>query len=383
MQAWQTGMTAVAVAVAMGSLAWLLWQRPRRDADLLFAVVSGSLALSLLAPWLTEAPVWMQWAVAIGGSATCNGYWLVSRALFRGEGGVTRVHVAIAAGVALLIAGYRGALLGTHDPAAPATLALEGLLTLASSSLLVLSFLEAARGWSLQWPAAERRLRLVFMAVFGACVLSTTLVSALATSLPALREARVGLVALCATAMIVFTLFAFRHRRRYPLGAARGDAGATATVAPAAEDLQLAEALRHLLEVRQVYREPELKVADLARRLGVAEHRLSRLIGQGLGEKNFNQLINRHRIAHACRLLAAPDQRASILDISADSGFASLGPFNRAFKAALGCTPSAYRAQSKGTGVAESPIAGDQALRAVPSTVTADSAALHPGYAKG
>jgi AraC-like DNA-binding protein len=32
-----------------------------------------------------------------------------------------------------------------------------------------------------------------------------------------------------------------------------------------------------------------------------------------------------------------------VLEISAESGFASLGPFNRAFKAATGCTPTAYR----------------------------------------
>ena len=96
-----------------------------------------------------------------------------------------------------------------------------------------------------------------------------------------------------------------------------------------------------------------LKVADLARRLGVPEHRLSRLITQGLGERNFNQLVNRHRIAHACRRLADPRDAASILDISLDSGFASLGPFNRAFKAAMGVTPSGYRAACREAAAAE------------------------------
>ncbi|UWX04873.1 hypothetical protein H1235_08335 [Pseudoxanthomonas sp. NC8] len=45
-----------------------------------------------------------------------------------------------------------------------------------------------------------------------------------------------------------------------------------------AVDARLLDALRHQLDVREVYREPELKVADLARRLGTAEHKLSRLI---------------------------------------------------------------------------------------------------------
>jgi AraC-like DNA-binding protein len=98
------------------------------------------------------------------------------------------------------------------------------------------------------------------------------------------------------------------------------------------------------LEVQQIYREPELKVIDLAHRLGTAEHKLSRLITQALGEKNFNQMLNRHRIAYACGRLADADDGATILDISGDAGFASLGPFNRAFKTAMGCTPTAYRA---------------------------------------
>lgn len=152
-------------------------------------------------------------------------------------------------------------------------------------------------------------------------------------------------VSACSMAMIVFTHAALRHRRRVPMPL---QAGPVVASRPArafdAEEARLAEALRYQVEVLEVYREPELKVADIASRLGTAEHRLSRLITQGLGEKNFNQLINRHRIAHACRLLAEAGSTASILEISGRCGFASLGPFNRAFKAAMGCTPTAYRA---------------------------------------
>jgi len=163
MQGWQAGATAMAVAVAVGSLLALLWQRPKRDLDVIFAVVSGSMALSLMSPWMTDAPAWMVWAVAIGGSATCNGFWLVSRALFRGEGGVGRVHVLVAGGVAVLIAAYRGGTLAAQGTVSSWVSGVDGLLTLASSTLLVLTFLEALRGdWS-ALPRAERRLRLAFM----------------------------------------------------------------------------------------------------------------------------------------------------------------------------------------------------------------------------
>jgi AraC-like DNA-binding protein len=348
MQDWQAGVTGAAVAVATVSLFVLLWRRPRNDAETILAVVSGSMALSLMSPWMAGAPAWMLWAVAIGGSATCNGYWLVSRALFRGEGGVGALHVSVATGVAVLIAGYRIAALDANGTASPWASGLGSLLTLASSTLLVLTFLEALRGWSSALPQAERRMRVAFMLLFATIVLTTTLMGALGQTWPALAAARSGVIAACAVAMILFTHGALRHRGRVPLPHPAESKPALRVAGPLCEDeARLAKALRHHLEVLQVYREPELKVVELARRIGTAEHKLSRLITQALGEKNFNQLINRHRIAYACRRLAEPAADATILDISADAGFASLGPFNRAFKAAMACTPTAYRASCR------------------------------------
>lgn len=346
MHGWQAIVTVLAIAVATGSMLALLLRRRRQDADALFAVVSGSMALSLTAPWMDDAPGWMQVAVIVGGSFTCNGFWLVARALFRGPGGVERVHVAVAALVALLIAGQRISSLEAGAAASPWAYGLGGLLTLASSSLLVLSFLEPLRAWSPSQAPAERRVRIGFMAVFSVCVLSTLLAGALAPAWPVLGELRPGLIALCLIVIVLFTQAALHHRRGAPLAPAaaqpvrvdglRGPLGAA--------EARLLEALRHQLEVGEVYREPELKVAELARRLGTAEHKLSRLIVGPLGERNFNQMLNRRRIAYACRRLSDPDARASILEISGECGFASLGPFNRAFKAEMGCTPTAYRA---------------------------------------
>lgn len=342
MHAWQQMAGGIAVAVAIASLLLLVLRRHRRNIDVLFAVVCGSMAASLMSPWLDNAPYWARWAVVIGGSATCNGYWLVSRLLFRGEGGVGRSHVMVAAGVALLIAAYRGSMLDLAGPPAWVQ-GLDGLLTLASSILLGLTFMEALRGWSPQLSQAERRLRLGFMMLFAGCVLSATILGAMAESWPQLAQARSVVVAACTVAIIGFTHVALRQRRRVPMSqpADRQQPGRL-QAAPAAGEARLADALQHHLQVLQVYREPELRVVDLARRLGTAEHRLSRLITQVLGERNFNAMINRHRVQYACHRLSEPGP-ATILEISGDSGFASLGPFNRAFKAAMGCTPTAYR----------------------------------------
>ena len=122
------------------------------------------------------------------------------------------------------------------------------------------------------------------------------------------------------------------------------------------------------VEVLHAYREPELKVLDLAHRLGIAEHRLSRLITQVKGERNFNQMINRYRIEDACRRLADPAATPSVLEISGAVGFASLGPFNRAFKAAMGCTPTAYRAACRAQAAA-SADADDSTARTLSSAL--------------
>ena len=95
------------------------------------------------------------------------------------------------------------------------------------------------------------------------------------------------------------------------------------------------------------YAQPDLKVADLARRLGEAEYKVSRSIAD-LGFRNFNQMANRFRIEEARRRLADPAlRRLPILTIAYDCGFGSIGPFNRAFKAETGQTPQAFRGRAR------------------------------------
>ena len=85
----------------------------------------------------------------------------------------------------------------------------------------------------------------------------------------------------------------------------------------------------------------------MADRLGLPEHKLRRLINQQLGWRNFNQYLNAYRLADAKAALADPLQaEVPVLTIAMDAGFQSLGPFNRAFKADTGVTPSEYRRQA-------------------------------------
>lgn len=131
---------------------------------------------------------------------------------------------------------------------------------------------------------------------------------------------------------------------------------AAAAAAEAVDPAQLA-ALERAMTVDRAYRQEGLTIAQLADRLGLQEYRLRRLINQALGYRNFNSFLNYYRIADARAALADPAQAAvPVLTIALDSGFGSLGPFNRAFKAETGMTPSEFRRLAVAYPEKDSPI---------------------------
>ena len=93
----------------------------------------------------------------------------------------------------------------------------------------------------------------------------------------------------------------------------------------------------------------------MSKDLGHPEHRVRRLINGRLGYRNFTAFLNSYRIPEAQAILADPEQvRLPILTIALDLGYGSLGPFNRAFKAASGLTPTEFRQQALGASTADS-----------------------------
>lgn len=111
-----------------------------------------------------------------------------------------------------------------------------------------------------------------------------------------------------------------------------------------AADQKLIDALMRLIDHERIYRHDNVTIGTLATRLAIPEYRLRRLINQRLGYRNFNVFLNEHRIAEAKAALADPSQaEVPVITIAMDAGFQSLGPFNRAFKAITGVTPTEYR----------------------------------------
>lgn len=112
----------------------------------------------------------------------------------------------------------------------------------------------------------------------------------------------------------------------------------------AAPDTRAIEQLQRLMTVDCLYRDPELSVATLARRLGLPEYRLRELIHRRLGHRNFPAFVNDHRLQEVERKLADPAfDRRPILTLALEAGFGSIGPFNRAFRERHGVTPTEFR----------------------------------------
>ncbi len=95
---------------------------------------------------------------------------------------------------------------------------------------------------------------------------------------------------------------------------------------------------------QELWRREGLTIGAMADEIGVPEHRLRKAINRDLGYRNFSVFVNGYRIDAAKAALAAPENaQTTILEIAYDVGFASLGPFNKAFRALTGTSPRDYR----------------------------------------
>jgi AraC-like DNA-binding protein len=89
------------------------------------------------------------------------------------------------------------------------------------------------------------------------------------------------------------------------------------------------------------FRDPELSLDGLARRLGTNTSYLSRAFNEGLG-LGFADVIGGLRVDWLQQRLAA-GATEDLLELALQAGFASKTSFNRVFKARTGMTPSAWR----------------------------------------
>lgn len=105
---------------------------------------------------------------------------------------------------------------------------------------------------------------------------------------------------------------------------------------------QLHEALTILMQEKQLYKEPELTLGDLAKELQVHPSILSQVINSQ-EQMSFYDYINTQRVTAFKQLLQQPGNRQfTLLSLAFECGFNSKSSFNRNFKKIAQCSPTDY-----------------------------------------
>jgi len=271
-------------------------------------------------------------------------FWLFTRALFDDSFRLRPRHAAI--WLAVVAFSYINCTV-----LAPAAGASGARLSVIAINLLVLGFIALAVGqtvasWSADLVEGRRRVR-VFIVVAAALYGGVNAILQLVISgghAAAVANAINAALLACIVAAICVAMLRVDGAELFAAAPAADEAVAQPDTSAA--DQRLVDALMRLMADERIYRHDNITIGTLANRLSIPEYRLRRLINQRLGYRNFNVFLNNHRIEEAKAALADPEQaEVPVITIAMDAGFQSLGPFNRAFKATTGVTPTEYRRQ--------------------------------------
>lgn len=110
-------------------------------------------------------------------------------------------------------------------------------------------------------------------------------------------------------------------------------------------DRAMLATLDALMSKKLIYRDSNLTLARVARRLSVPVRDVSTAINRISGE-NFSRYINGFRVRHAQNALRETD--LPITEVMFDAGFVSKSSFNTEFRRIVGQTPSQFRANKAG-----------------------------------
>ncbi len=361
------GLRGVVVALLLLLAAAMSRERPRPPFSRLGTLFALGLVVQVIAAAPAfEAAVPRHWQAPAVGVSVGNGvlFWLFVLALLDDDFVLRRWHVA--AWLAVFAVSTFNCATGWRDPSALGLIAV-GLQRSVPLVTALLAATAAASTWRADLVEKRRRLRM-FIVVAGS--LYTVAIFALRTAAPLGRlspsSATLDVAALLAiVAVVAYGMLRLAPSELFPrsvvddaIAEPLGDATASrAEPAPAdtapplapadADEGRLAATLQRLMRDDRAYRLEGLTVAGLAARLGVPEYRLRRHVNRRLGFRNFNAYVNSFRLEEARAGLADPARRAlPVLTIALEAGFQSIGPFNRAFKAATGLTPTEFRREN-------------------------------------
>jgi len=363
--------------------------RPALPAVRAAVALAAGLAVQVASatPWFVQSTPRL-WQAPLVGIAVGNAalFWIFVQALFD-DGFTFRLVHALAWAAAAGLGALNCAVFAHSGWAiAPFTMGLQRLLPLLFAVLTVIA---AVAGWRSDLVEGRRRLR-AFIVIAGVGYTLLQLGARLASPDGRLSDTGATLdtaVLLCIVASLACSMLRMTGTELFPSARATARSGlepqptspppprrtaadamparleappsapAEALPASATNDAELAlmNALLQLMADERAYCSENLSIASLAAQLTVPEYRLRRVINQRLGYRNFNAFVNGFRLEEARAALGDPARRAlPVLTIALEAGFQSIGPFNRAFKAAMGFTPTEYRRHKLADSLADS-----------------------------
>jgi AraC-like DNA-binding protein len=338
----------VAVTLELSALAALLVLSPRAG---LAGKLGALFSASVVAFVVTSAPVALG-PISYPLTALCVAkpalFWLFAKALF--VDGFRPRRAQVAAALALVALGLwheldfgRAVRSGAGAPfQLIGSLAYEGLVL----AFLVAALYEAWRGLATDLVEKRRRLRVMLVAGVAAylAIVVAIQLSNLALGVRTAHPLVLSNLVLMLAVGFIAALSLLQPRRGTWIECAwEAGSSAASEEANAAERKLLAD-LDRRMAAEGLYRGEGLTIGSLARILGAQEYQLRRVINHHLGYRNFNDFLHSYRISEACARLRSPKEaKRSVLSLALDLGYNSIGPFNRAFKARTGMTPTEFR----------------------------------------
>ena len=108
------------------------------------------------------------------------------------------------------------------------------------------------------------------------------------------------------------------------------------------EHAQTLEAVENLIVSKRLYRETNLNLNRLARKLAMPARQVSEAINK-VRDKNISQFVNEFRVVEACELLVNTEK--PVTEIMFHVGFQTKSNFNREFRRVTGKTPVQWRSE--------------------------------------
>lgn len=100
--------------------------------------------------------------------------------------------------------------------------------------------------------------------------------------------------------------------------------------------------LKKLMDSEKPYLDGDLKLKDLAEKIGLNTHALSQLLNDHF-QKSYSDFINGYRIKEAEKILSSDDADSKVIEIAYQCGFNTKASFYNAFKKKNEITPLEYR----------------------------------------